>query len=157
VHCFVVRAHGVRALAGTNRELDRIAGAANVRGRRKMVCQLSGVSVDVVVVVGLDGFGDALVQVRTPRGTETVQEDLADERVVEPQDCTFRRRRLDEHARAPGYVDGGEQITLGEAADPSEYAELDRAADDRAGLQHPPRGHTQARKVRIDQLGEPTR
>src|SRR6185369_3516931 len=103
VNGFVVRTDGLRTFAGTNREVDRVAGAADIRGRGKVVCESGGEPVDVVVVIGLDGFRDTLVQLCTPRGAETVKQNLAHERMVEPQGSAVGRR-LDEHTRPPQHL-----------------------------------------------------
>ena len=121
-----------------------------------MVCELGGESVDVVVVIRLDRLRDPLVQLRTPRGTEPVEQDFAHERMVEPQHRTVGRR-LDEHTRPPHHLDRRQQIRLGETAGPGDDAELDRAADDCADLEHTPRGRAEPGHVRVDQLGEPAR
>ena len=121
VHRFVVRAHRLGAFAGAHRELDRVASAADVRGRGKVVCELGGESVDVVVVIRLDRLRDPLVQLRTPRGAETVEQNLAHERMVEPQHRAVGRR-LDEHTRPPHHLDRGEQVGLGKPAGPGDDA-----------------------------------
>ena len=103
VHGFVVRADRLGAFAGANRELDRVAGAADVCRRGEVVCEVGGEPIDVVVVIRLDGFRDPLVQLCAPGGAETVEQHLAHERMVEPQAprCRWTTRRARPPAGPP--------------------------------------------------------